>query len=129
MMTIPFQAADWNAVMPIAVLAVASLVVLLADLIAPKNVNRYVAIVLGCAGAIAAGVLAAEQFGHNYNAFFGGFMTGGFTTVFEEIILAALVGSLILYGTLGSRRARRRNHGAHAVEHVRCDADGRCPRT
>ena len=102
MMTIPFQAADWNAVMPIAVLAVASLVVLLADLIAPKNVNRYVAIVLGCAGAVAAGVLAAQQFGHNYNAFFGGFMTGGFTTVFEEIILAALVGSLILYGTLGS---------------------------
>jgi NADH-quinone oxidoreductase subunit N len=101
-MTIPFQQADWNAVMPIAVLAVASLVVLLADLIAPKNVNRYVAISLGCAGAIAAGVMAAQQFGHDYNAFFGGFMTGGFTTVFEEIILAALVGSLILYGALGT---------------------------
>jgi NADH-quinone oxidoreductase subunit N len=100
-MTIPFTQNDWNAVMPIAVLAVASLVVLLADLIAPKSVNRYVAIVLGCAGAVAAGVLAAQQFGHDYNAFFGGFMTGGFTTVFEEIIHAALAGSLILYASLG----------------------------
>jgi NADH-quinone oxidoreductase subunit N len=102
MIAIPFQSLDWNAIMPIVVLAVTSLVVLLADLVAPKHVNRYVAIVLGCIGALAAGVLAQQQFGHNYNAFFGGFMTGGFTTVFEEIILAALIGSLILYGSLGS---------------------------
>jgi len=98
---IPFQAADWNAILPIVVLAVTSLAVLLGDLAAPKHVNRYVAIAIGCAGAIAAGVLAARQYGYDYGAFFGGFMTGGFTTVFEEIVLAALVGSLILYGALG----------------------------
>jgi NADH-quinone oxidoreductase subunit N len=98
----PFQAQDWLAVFPIGVLAVTSLVVLLADLIAPLHVNRYVAIALGCIGAIAAGVLAAQQFGREYDAFFGGFMTGGFTTVFEEIVLAALAGSLILYGALGA---------------------------
>jgi NADH-quinone oxidoreductase subunit N len=102
MMTIPFGNADWNAILPIGVLAVASLVVLLSDLVAPKHVNRYVAIVLGLMGAVAAGALAARQFGHDYNAFYGGFMTGGFTTVFEEIVLAALAGSLILYGALGS---------------------------
>ena len=46
--------------------------------------------------------MVAEQFGHDYNAFFGGFMTGGFTSVFEEIVLLALVGSLVLYGAIGA---------------------------
>jgi NADH-quinone oxidoreductase subunit N len=99
--TIPFTHADWWAVLPISVLAVTALVVLVADLVARSPLNRYVPIVIGVLGAIAAGVLAAQQFGHDYDAFFGGFMTGGFTTVFEEIILIALVGSLILYGSIG----------------------------
>lgn len=100
-MTIPFTNADWSAVVPVAVVAVIALVVLLVDL-AARSLQRYVPIVIGSLGAIAAGILVAQQFGHEHNAFFGGFMTGGFTTVFEEIILIALVGSLILFGTTSS---------------------------
>ena len=97
----PFTNADWNALLPIAVVAVAALVVLIADLIARTNADRYVSIVIGVIGCAGAAFLAAQQYGHDYNAFFGGFMTGGFTTVFEEIILLAAVGSLILYGSIG----------------------------
>ncbi|MBV8722814.1 MAG: hypothetical protein JO277_11715, partial [Candidatus Eremiobacteraeota bacterium] len=98
-MEIPFTQADWNAVIPVAIVAVTALVVLLADLLALESVERYVSIGVGLAGCAAAAVFAAAQFGHDYNAFFGSFMTGGFTTVFEEIVLVAAAGSLILYGS------------------------------
>jgi NADH-quinone oxidoreductase subunit N len=97
----PFTNADWNALVPVAVVAVAALVVLIADLIARTNADRYVSIAIGVVGCVGAAVLAAQQYGHDYNAFFGGFMTGGFTTVFEEIVLLAAIGSLILYGSIG----------------------------
>jgi NADH-quinone oxidoreductase subunit N len=100
-MTIPFTSADWSAILPIDVLATAALVVLIVDLIAAGHAHRYISIALGVIGAGAAGLVAARQFGHDYSAFFGGFVTGGFTTVFVEIILIALVGSLILYGAIG----------------------------
>ncbi|MBV8154053.1 MAG: NADH-quinone oxidoreductase subunit N [Candidatus Eremiobacteraeota bacterium] len=102
-MEIPFTQADWNAVIPVAIVAVTALVVLLADLVALESVERYVSIGVGLAGCAAAAVFAAAQFGHDYNAFFGSFMTGGFTTVFEEIVLVAAAGSLILYGSIGPR--------------------------
>ena len=97
----PFTNADWNALVPIAVVAVAALVVLIVDLVARASAGRYVSIGIGIIGCAAAGVLAAQQYGHDYNAFYGGFMTGGFTTVFEEIVLLAAIGSLILYGSIG----------------------------
>jgi len=97
----PFTNADWNALVPVAVVAVGALVVLIADLVARTNADRYVSIVVGLAGCALAAWLAAQQYGHDYNAFYGGFMTGGFTTVFEEIILLAAAGSLILYGSIG----------------------------
>ena len=100
-LTIPFTSADWNALLPVGILSVAALVVLLADLVVKTAAPRYLSIVLGLAGALGAGISAAQQFGHDYNAFFGGMMTGGFTTVFEEIVLIALAGSLILYGAIG----------------------------
>jgi len=100
-MTIPFTQSDWNAVIPAFIPAITALVVLLADLVARTHVKRYVAIVLGVIGALVAGVFVAKQYGHPYDAFFGGFLTGGFTTVFEEIVLAALAGSLVLYGAIG----------------------------
>lgn len=97
----PFTNADWNALVPIAVVAVAALVVLVVDLAARAYAGRYVSIAIGVIGCAAAAVLAAQQYGHDYNAFYGGFMTGGFTTVFEEIVLLAAIGSLILYGSIG----------------------------
>jgi len=97
----PFTSADWAAILPVGVVAVAGLAVLIVDLFSGRRELRYLLIGIGLAGVIAAGVLAAQQFGHNFDAFFGGFMTGGFTTVFEEIILIAAAGSLILYATGG----------------------------
>ncbi len=97
----PFTNADWNALVPVAVVAVAALVVLIADLAARTDADRYVSIAIGVAGCAVAAFLAAQQYGHDYNAFYGGFMTGGFTTVFEEIVLLAAAGSLILYGSIG----------------------------
>lgn len=101
-MPLPFTANDWNALTPIAVLSGTGLIVLVADLFARGQAPRYLSILIGIAGALAAAVLVAGQYGHDYNAFFGGFMTGGFTTVFEEIVLLALVGSLALYGAIGA---------------------------
>ncbi len=102
MMTLPFTSADWSALVPIAIVAVAALAILIVDLLARDRAPRYVSILIGAIGGIAAGVVVAGQFGRDYNAFFGGFMTGGFTSVFEEIILLALLGSLILYGAIGA---------------------------
>ncbi|HEY5257908.1 MAG TPA: NADH-quinone oxidoreductase subunit N [Candidatus Baltobacteraceae bacterium] len=97
----PFGHADWSAIVPPAVVALAALLVLFVDLVSRKHADRYVAIGIGCAGAAAAAWLTALQYGHDYAAFGGGFMTGGFTSVFEEIVLIALAGSLILYGSIG----------------------------
>jgi NADH-quinone oxidoreductase subunit N len=101
--TIPFTAADWTSLEPMAVVAITGLVVLIVDLLSRAGARRYVSIVIGVLGALAAGVLAAQQFGHDHNAFYGGFISGGFTTVFQEIVLLALAGSLILYGAIGPR--------------------------
>ena len=101
-MPLPFTAADWNALAPIALLSGSGLIVLVADLFARGHSPRYLSILIGIAGALGAAVLAAAQYGHDYNSFFGGFMTGGFTTVFEEIVLLALIGSLALYGGIGA---------------------------
>jgi NADH-quinone oxidoreductase subunit N len=100
-LALPFTDADWNALLPIAVVALTGLVVLIFDLVARTSVPRYTSIAIGSVGAIVAGIRVAMQFGHDHNAFFGGFMTGGFTSVFEEIVLISLVGSLILYGAIG----------------------------
>ncbi|MBV9333795.1 MAG: NADH-quinone oxidoreductase subunit N [Candidatus Eremiobacteraeota bacterium] len=101
-MTLPFVHADWAAIVPVAIVAATGLVVLIADFFAGREGNRYVSIVFGLLGIMIAGYFAARQFGHNYDAFFGGFMVGGFATVFQEIILIAAAGSIILYATVGA---------------------------
>jgi NADH-quinone oxidoreductase subunit N len=97
----PFTRADWSAILPVSVVAVTALLVLIADLFSGKRERRDLPIGIGLLGTIAAAILAGRQFGHNYDAFFGGFMAGGFATVFQEIILIATAGSLILYGAIG----------------------------
>ncbi len=100
-MTLSFTNADWSAILPVEIVAAAGLAVLLADLFSGRKQWRYVSIVIGLLGVVAAGIVAGRQFGHNYDAFFGGFMAGGFATVFEEIVLIGTAGSLLLYGTIG----------------------------
>ena len=100
-MTLSFTSADWNAIAPIDVLAAAGLAVLLADLVAGRKQSRYVSISIGLLGVLVAAVVAGRQFGHEYDAFSGGFMTGGFATVFEEIVLIGTAGALLLYSAIG----------------------------
>ena len=59
-MTIPYTSADWSALAPLTIVAVTALVMLLADLVAPKNVNRMLAIGIAIAGLVAAGVVVAR---------------------------------------------------------------------
>jgi NADH-quinone oxidoreductase subunit N len=53
-------------------------------------------------GTAVAAIFVAQQYGHNHDAFYGGFITGGFTSVFEEIVLLSLAGSLVLYSSIGA---------------------------
>lgn len=101
-MTLPFTHADWLAIFPVGAVAVAALAVLIVDLFSGTREEPYLSVGIGLIGTIVAAVLAGRQFGHNHDAFFGGFITGGFATVFEEIVLLATAGSLVLYGAIGS---------------------------
>ena len=100
-MNVTVTSQDWAAVAPVSIVAVTALVVLFADLLARKHVNRYAAIAIGIVGVIAAGYVATQGYRHDYAAFSGAFVLGGFTVVFEEIVLLAALGSLILYGAIG----------------------------
>jgi NADH-quinone oxidoreductase subunit N len=96
-----FSAADWSAIMPVGAVATSALLVLIADLFSGRGDRRYLSIAIGLAGTTVAAVLAARQFGVHHDAFFGGFIVGGFASVFQEIILMAAAGSIVLYGAIG----------------------------
>jgi NADH-quinone oxidoreductase subunit N len=100
-MKLPFTTHDWQAIGPVSAVAVAALAVLVVDLFTVRQARRYVSIVIALIGILAGAYLAARQYGHNYDAFFGGFMAGGFATVFQEVVLIAAAGSVILYGAIG----------------------------
>lgn len=100
-MKLPFTAHDWQAIGPVSAVAVAALAVLIVDLFSVRQARRYASIVIALIGILAGAYLAARQYGHNYDAFFGGFMAGGFATVFQEVVLIAAAGSVILYGAIG----------------------------
>ena len=100
-MNVTVTNADWSALAPLTIVAVTALVVLLADLLARKNVNRYLAIGIAVVGLIAAGVDAAGAYNVNYAAFGGAFILGGFSVVFQEIVIICALGSVVLYGATG----------------------------
>jgi NADH-quinone oxidoreductase subunit N len=98
----PYTTQDWVAVAPLFIVGGVALVVLLADLVARKHANRYVSILIGVAGLIAAGVYAAYSYrAPAFNAFGGGFILSGFSIVFEEIIIISAIFSLVLYSNIG----------------------------
>ncbi len=101
-MTIPFTSADWSAILPVSAVAIAALAVLVVDLFSGRDEQSHLSVTIGLVGVGIAAVLAGRQFGHDHDAFFGGFMTGGFATVFQEIVLIATAGSLVLYSAIGS---------------------------
>ena len=92
---------DWLAVLPLLIVGGGALVVLLVDLVWPKHAPRSVALAIGIAVLVAAGVFAATTYGPSYDAFNGGFMLGGFAVVFQEIIVVSAIFSLALFATFG----------------------------
>ena len=96
----PYTWADWNAVLPLFVVAGTAVVILFVDLLMRKA-NGWISIVVGIAGLIAAGVIAGQSYygdgrlGHN--AFDGGFVLGGFAIVLQEIIVFSAIVSLALF--------------------------------
>jgi NADH-quinone oxidoreductase subunit N len=100
-LVIPYGRADYAALLPTFVVATSALVVLLADLILPRSARRSASIVLGIAGLGAGGALAAQGWGHPFAAFGDAFMLGGFTIVFQEIVVVAAILSLLLAFALG----------------------------
>jgi NADH-quinone oxidoreductase subunit N len=102
--TLPFTSTDWAALLPLEILAVTGLAVIVSDFFGARTVNRYVAIGIALIGTLATAIFAAKQYGHGYDAFFGGLITGGFTAVFQEVVLIATAGSIILFGATGERQ-------------------------
>jgi NADH-quinone oxidoreductase subunit N len=100
-LTIPFGSADWMAILPATVVGSTALLVLIADLTLPREARRGAGLVLAFLGLVAGGVLALQGLGHTYAAFGGGFMLGGFTIVFEEVIVVATLLTLLMSSTLG----------------------------
>ncbi|HEV8021215.1 MAG TPA: hypothetical protein VGP41_08155, partial [Candidatus Lustribacter sp.] len=88
--------ADINALLPAAIVALTALVALFFDLLVPAATRRLLAVAVATIGLVAAGIILAQQYGHDYAAFGGAFFQGGFSTVFSEIIIIATLATLTL---------------------------------
>jgi NADH-quinone oxidoreductase subunit N len=81
-------------VLPIAIVAIGALVALFFDLLVPKATRRTLAVLVAAISLIAAGVVLAQQYGHDVVAFDGAFIQGGFSVAFSEIIVIATLATL-----------------------------------
>jgi NADH-quinone oxidoreductase subunit N len=89
-------AADFNALLPVTIVALTALVALFFDLLAPAATRRMLAVAVATIGLVGAGVVLALQYGQSYAAFDGGFIQGGFSIVFSEIVVIATIATLTL---------------------------------
>jgi NADH-quinone oxidoreductase subunit N len=91
-------AADYAAVLPAFVVAIVPLLLLFVDLFfrGQGAVRRSAAVGIAIAGLVVAGVMLAEQYPHDYAAFGGAFIQGGFSIVFSEIVIVATIATLLL---------------------------------
>jgi NADH-quinone oxidoreductase subunit N len=98
--------ADWGALLPTGTIALAGLVVLIADLVSRTSVPRYAAIAIALIASIAAAVHLGEQYDAQLNAsaFLGAFRVDAISVIFQGIVLLGTAGSVILYAGLGDRR-------------------------
>jgi NADH-quinone oxidoreductase subunit N len=92
------SAADYLALLPWFVVAISPLAILFVDLFFKdaSPVRRGVAVGLAIVGLVVAGALAAGQYPHEYAAFGGAFVQGGFSIVFSEIVIVATIATLLL---------------------------------
>ncbi|MDQ6941494.1 MAG: NADH-quinone oxidoreductase subunit N [Candidatus Eremiobacteraeota bacterium] len=90
--------ADYVALLPAFLVAVVPLLMLFVDLFfrGQGTVRRSVAVGIAIAGLVAAGAILAEQYPHDYAAFGGAFIQGGFSIVFSEIVIVATIATLML---------------------------------
>ena len=88
------SALDFGALLPAAIVALSALVALFFDLLVPAATRRTLAVLVAAIGLLAAGIVLAQQYGHDYAAFDGAFVQGGFSTVFSEIIVIATLATL-----------------------------------
>lgn len=95
MISNPYTWADWNAVLPLFIVAGTAVVILLADVAMRKAVG-WISVGLGIAGLLAGGAVAAQSYGMNRYTFDGGFMLGGFAVVLQEVIVISAIFSLTL---------------------------------
>jgi NADH-quinone oxidoreductase subunit N len=89
---------DYAALLPAFLVAVVPLLLLFVDLFfrGQGALRRSVAVAIAIAGLVAAGVILAEQYPHDYAAFGGAFVQGGFSIVFSEIVIIATIATLML---------------------------------
>ena len=90
--------ADYAALLPFTVVALAPLLILFVDLFYRESGpwRRVVAAGLAIVWLIVAGVLQGVQYPHDYSAFGGAFVQGGFSIVFSEIVIVATIATLLL---------------------------------
>ena len=88
-------AADWQSVLPAFLVAASALVVLLVEFL-PVSRRRAIGSALALLGTAAAGLIAAHGYGAAVATFGGAWIGGGFTVVFEEIVIVATLFSLML---------------------------------
>ncbi len=91
-------AADYAALLPAFLVAIVPLLLLFVDLFfrGKGPARRGVAVGIAILGLVAAGVIEARLYPHDYAAFGGAFVQGGFSIVFSEIVIVATIASLLL---------------------------------
>ncbi|MGH7714710.1 MAG: NADH-quinone oxidoreductase subunit N [Vulcanimicrobiaceae bacterium] len=98
----PFGSFDYNALLPLGIVAVTPLLALVVDLIMPPvDARRGIAVGISVAGLLgAAYVLIRQYLSHQFGPAFGfGFILGGFSIAFNLIIIAAAIFSLLMVPT------------------------------
>lgn len=90
--------ADYAALLPAFVVAIVPLLILFLDLFFRQSgpARRGIAVGIAIVGLLAAGFIAAQQYPHDYAAFGGAFVQGGFSIVFSEIVILATIATLML---------------------------------
>ncbi|HEX3465217.1 MAG TPA: NADH-quinone oxidoreductase subunit N [Candidatus Elarobacter sp.] len=90
--------ADYAAVLPAFIVAIVPLLILFLDLFFRQSgaARRGIAVGIAIIGLLVAGALLARQYPHDYSAFGGAFVLGGFSIVFSEIVIIASIATLML---------------------------------
>ena len=97
----PYSSLDWNAVIPLFIVAGTALLVLFADLLTRGGAKRYVSVSLSIIGLATAGVFCGDIYLQSYSAFGGGFIVGRFAVIFQELVILSALFSVALYAAIG----------------------------